>query len=34
MVKTFQLPVLLPQAFALPASGKPTVPKLLFVEET
>lgn len=33
-VKTFQVLILLLQALALPASGKPTVPKLFLIEET
>ena len=33
-VKTFQVLILLFQALALPASGKPIVPELFFIEET
>lgn len=33
MVKTFQVLILLPQATALPVSGKPKFPKLFFIEE-
>lgn len=33
-VETSQILILLPQATALPASSKPIIPKLFFIEET